>query len=86
LFLLFATYSMSDTMNERLSQHIVQRGDDSQSTAGPDGSIGKKLGVLDRQRYLTARSAPLMPRLRWSDGISSVSDLEAKYIVELALC
>jgi hypothetical protein len=45
----------------------------------------KKLGVLDRQRFLTAGSEPLMPRLRWSDGISSLSDLEAKYRVGILL-
>jgi hypothetical protein len=47
--------------------------------------LAKKLGALDRQRYLTAGSEPLMPRLRWSDGISSLSDLEAKYRVGIML-
>ena len=41
--------------------------------------LAKQLGLLDPQHYLTAGSEPLMPRLRWSDGISSLSDLEAKY-------
>ena len=47
--------------------------------------LAKQLGLLDRQRYLTAGSEPLMPRLRWSDGISSLSDLEAKYRVGIML-
>jgi hypothetical protein len=47
--------------------------------------LSKKLAALDRQRYLTAGSEPLMPRLRWSDGISSLSDLEAKYRVGIML-
>ena len=47
--------------------------------------LAKKLGLLDRQRYLTAGSEPLMPRLCWSDGISSLLDLEAKYRVGIML-
>jgi hypothetical protein len=43
--------------------------------------LAKRLHNLPRQKYLTSGSEPLMPRLRWSDGISSLTDLEAKYKV-----
>lgn len=47
--------------------------------------LAKALNRVARQRYLTSGSEPLMPRLRWSDGISSLSDLEAKYKVGIML-
>ena len=47
--------------------------------------LAKALHRVARQRYLTSGSKPLMPRLRWSDGISSLTDLEAKYKVGIML-
>ena len=47
--------------------------------------LAKALHRVARQRYLTSGSEPLMPRLRWSDGISSLTDLEAKYKVGIML-
>jgi hypothetical protein len=47
--------------------------------------LAKALNQVPRQRYLTSGAEPLMPRLRWSDGISSLTDLEAKYKVGIML-
>jgi hypothetical protein len=38
-----------------------------------------------RQKYFTSGSNPEMPRLRWLDGITNLSDLEAKYKVGIML-
>jgi hypothetical protein len=70
---------MSDCLNILFKEEMTPRQLDTMD------QLAKKLGVLDRQRYLTAGSEPLMPRLRWSDGISSLSDLEAKYRVGIML-
>ena len=43
--------------------------------------LAKNLSALSRQKYLSSGAEPLMPRLRWSDGISSLSDMPAKYKV-----
>jgi hypothetical protein len=43
--------------------------------------LAKNLSALARQKYLSSGAEPLMPRLRWSDGISSLSDMPAKYKV-----
>ena len=37
--------------------------------------LAKNLSALDRQKDLCSGAEPLMPRLRWSDGISSLSDM-----------
>jgi hypothetical protein len=72
-------------MHLKMVKYIVQRGDDTTQLDQMD-KLAKKLGLLDRQRYLTAGSEPLVPRLCWADGISSLSDLdEAKYKVGIML-
>jgi hypothetical protein len=43
--------------------------------------LAKNLGALTRQKYLSSGAKLLMPRLRWSDGISSLSDMPAKHKV-----
>ena len=43
--------------------------------------LAKNLSALARQKYFSSGAEPLMPRLRWSDGISSLSDMPAKYKV-----
>jgi hypothetical protein len=47
--------------------------------------LAKKLGLLDHQCYLMSGSEPLIPGLRWSNGILSLSDLEATYRVGIML-
>jgi hypothetical protein len=48
--------------------------------ASLDG-LAKSLSALSRQKYLSSGAEPLMPRLRWSDGVTSLSDMPAKYKV-----
>ncbi len=70
---------MSDCLNILFKEEMTPRQLEAMD------KLAKKLSLLDRQRYLTAGSEPLMPRLRWADGISSLSDLEAKYRVGIML-
>ena len=39
----------------------------------------RRLTDLPRQRYASSGAEPLMPRLLWKDGITSLSELTAKY-------
>jgi hypothetical protein len=39
------------------------------------------LAYLPRQRYVLSGAEPLMPRLLWKDGITSLSEITAKYKV-----
>ncbi len=41
----------------------------------------RRLANLPRQRYASSGAEPLMPRLLWKDGITSLSELTAKYKV-----
>ena len=47
--------------------------------------LAKALSVLPHQKYLSSGSELLMPRLWWSDGISSLTDMPAKYKVGIML-
>jgi hypothetical protein len=40
-----------------------------------------RLSYLPCQRYASSGAEPLMPRLLWKDGITSLSELTAKYKV-----
>ena len=53
---------MSDCLNILFKEEMTPRQLDQMD------KLAKQLGLLDRQRYLTAGAEPLMPRLRWSDG------------------
>ncbi len=44
-------------------------------------SLVRCLTNLPRQRYASSGAEPLMPRLLWKDGITSLSELTAKYKV-----
>ena len=39
----------------------------------------RRLTVLPRQRYASSGAEPLMPRLLWKDGVTSLTELSAKY-------
>jgi hypothetical protein len=41
----------------------------------------RRLAYLPRQRYVSSGAKPLMPRLLWKDGITSLSKITAKYKV-----
>jgi hypothetical protein len=41
----------------------------------------RRLAYLPRQRYGSSGAEPLMPRLLWKDGITSLSEITAKYKV-----
>jgi hypothetical protein len=41
----------------------------------------RRLAHIPRQRYASSGAEPLMPRLLWKDGITSLSELTAKYKV-----
>ena len=43
--------------------------------------LARQLSKLSCQQYLSSGAEPLMPQLRWSDDISSLSDIPAKYKV-----
>ena len=41
-------------------------------------ALAKLLASLPRQKFLSSGAEPLMPHLRWSDGITSLTDMPAK--------
>jgi hypothetical protein len=47
--------------------------------------LAKSLASLPRQKFLSSGAEPLMPRLRWSDGITSLTDMPAKYKVGIMM-
>jgi hypothetical protein len=47
--------------------------------------LAKSLASLPRQKFLSSGAEPLMPRLHWSDGITSLTDMPAKYKVGIMM-
>jgi hypothetical protein len=47
--------------------------------------LAKSLASLPRQKFLSSGAESLMPRLRWSDGITSLTDMPAKYKVGIMM-
>jgi hypothetical protein len=43
--------------------------------------LARRLAHIPRQRYASSGAEPLMPRLLWKDGTTSLSELTAKYKV-----
>ncbi len=42
-------------------------------------NLVRRLTILPRQRFASSGAEPLMPRLLWKDGVTSLTELSAKY-------